>query len=176
MRKKSNFLLSMWLIVPAVVIMPMIGGYIAKSFNLMAISIAIVFPLMGLFSLWKSPRKPLAKTIVSIILVLLAIGGSSFAYRSNTVEPEPASGYDVSMNARGSFNSHTVFSLERKIFSEVSTELRERRKITASPDFTLSQTTIDNNDAVYEKVGAQNGLSANDVEKIYIKVSSHMSK
>lgn len=178
-KQKTNPLLSMWLIIPAVVIMPIFGTYLttfpSDKLRVLGAVIAVVSVLVGLFLLWKSARKTSAKAIGTAVMLLIAAGASFLTYQSKVIEAEPESGYNIALNSQGSFQSKRIFSLEYQVFNSVVNELREnKRSVSITPDESLSETVLDNNKAIYEKVGQSYGLSADTVEQIYLKVSTQM--
>jgi hypothetical protein len=183
----------MWLIFPAVVILPAIGLYLITmqpavnasdtaasgiDFTPIGWLLLVFFPLLALLMIWISPRRLKAKCTDTIIMLVLAMGLSSYAFLSNRPEPVPDGGINVKTNNQGEFVSKTVFPKEREIYNRVIRQIHEQEnKINGQagshgPGVSTPESIVDSNQRVLEDVGREYGLETDKVFDIYTKVSS----
>ena len=146
--------------------------------NLLRVVLAlIILPPLGLFMLWRSPRVLRVKIIISIIFVLLAGGAVAGIIKSGILggAQEPPGGYDVTLDSRGRYRTQEIFPFERTIFNAV---VREMRKLPAEHvsinDELTSLEMVQPERKAFQKVANRYGLDYEDVEAIYIKVSSQL--
>ena len=142
----------------------------------------VILPPLGLLLLWLSPRTNKAKTVITVIYVLLLSIGAVFFLRSDYygtwVHPRiPASGFDVSRNKQGRYAQTRVFPFEQQIFNEV---VYEEKRLSQSSNWTTEQGlaiySSDPETMAVNIVAKRHNLEPEDVSSIYLKVTSHLFK
>lgn len=158
--KRKRFWHSMWLIVPATVLLP---------------------PL-GLFMLWRSPRRLVPKMAISVFLLLLLGGGIVGAVKTDVygLRPriDPSVEFDVSMNRFNRYRTPQVLPLERKIFGEVVQEMMKVRPFERQKPVDVSEVEnpimVMRESKAFQVVADRNYMDVEDVAAIYLKVSSKL--
>ncbi|MBP6963043.1 MAG: hypothetical protein KBC96_01405 [Armatimonadetes bacterium] len=156
MRKKQPWY-SFWLILPALV----------------------VFAPLGLFMLWKSPRKSRAKAVLTILYAFFLTAGLVWAVKTDFYgryidrTPPPEDVFDVRLNSRNRYVTPEVMPFEGRVFAAVVKEMRSERP---GLDVDMNRDIVDveslgTHTRAFETVAEQYNLDSDDVQRIYRKVA-----
>lgn len=144
----------------------------------------IILPPLGFVLLWKSPRSPRAKLVVSVLFLAFLTGAFVGSVRTGlydryVLHKQPSGDvFDVRMDSRQVYVTDEVLPFERKVFSAVVRQMRTYETRVA-PDLTRDIVDLDALVAgtrAFEAVGDEYGLDYEDVQKIYRKVSYLLHK
>lgn len=131
----------------------------------------IILPPLGLLMLWRSPWTVRAKIAISAACLLL-VAVSFGIYGRIAGSAVPACGYDVKQDGRGHYRTSRILPFEYEVFGAVVREMREFRPVEVGlgADARTARTKA------CDTVAAQYDLDYNDVEAIYMKVSSELAR
>lgn len=142
----------------------------------------LVVPPLGFFLLWMSPRSRKFKTTLSVVVVLLFAAAAGVMwqteyYKNFMPQSVPASGFDVERDGRGHYRIDRVLPFERQIFNEVVEEMRRLQK-EQGPSYSQTEARAmeDPETKAVDIVAVRNSLDGSEVEAIFMKVSSKMSR
>lgn len=142
----------------------------------------VILPPLGLYLLWASPRSRWAKAAITIA-VLLLFGSLHVTfvkygiYREWIEPPVPESGFAVTRDSRGQYEIQRILPFERKVFNEVVVEIKRASKDTSWTSLQGSSIyAADPESRAFGTVARRYSLDPADVELIYMKVSSQLSR
>lgn len=146
----------------------------------------LILPPLGLILLWKSPRTPRAKLVVSVMFVAFLTGAFVGVVRSGLYarylesRQPPGDVFDVRMDSRNAYVSKEILPFERKIFAAVVRNMRtnsamEQQNVSVHRDI-VDYDSISLGTRAFQAVGDEYGLDYDDVQKIYRKVSAILAE
>lgn len=138
----------------------------------MHIILLLVLPPVGLFLFWRSRRSLWIKTWASII-ALIVLGVMVSGVWGVIVDARvPSSGYDVSIDSLGRYNTPRILEYEKEIFNEV---MQFKREHSGEPGYAMEDYRNEPDAFAFMMVAQNNNLSYDDVRAIYWKVSVLLS-
>jgi hypothetical protein len=148
--------------------------------NLLVILFAlIILPPLGLYLLWKSHRELQDKIYMTIVFAVVFIGASALLVHSGVLQryDEPIGGYDIATDQLGHYKNPRILPFENRVFTAVVGQLRKLGSNNKAISVDIeSLEDIQPGYKAYQIVGDEFGIPPEDVEQIYLKVSSHLAK
>lgn len=143
----------------------------------------LLIPPLGLYLLWRSPRTVLVKSVVSVLLIVF-LAGAAFGvvktgiYARITGSDIPPEGFCVDKDSRGHYVIPRILPREGEIFGAVVREMRrDQRMLRPQTDIEIpSLDAIQPEARAVEIVAEREGLTYEEVQSIYLKVSSLLAK
>lgn len=142
----------------------------------------IIVPPLGFFLLWLRARTRKGKIAVIVAFVIFsALATGAFfkigVYARLKGPAIPESGFDITHDSRGRYETPKVLPFEWMIFSEVVREMRRLQPEYTIPDAdTTSMEMIQPEYLAFEKVAGEHDMYPGDVKGIYLKVTSVLMK
>lgn len=150
-----------WLAVPAlvVVVLVLIGLHVLRGTSLSTWAKGVICGVLAL-------------AVIAVIGVSIGIQKGVSAVGSRV----PECGYDVELDAQGRYRTPTILPFERRVFTDVVTEMRRYGHGPAAGSYDDEDLTDYSSrySYVFEKVAERHDLDADTVEAIYLKVSSQL--
>lgn len=153
-----------------------------RRYNLETIVLSLIFvPPLGFFLLWITARSRRTRGIVlaSFVLFLALAAGVFFKsgmYSRLRGPSIPSSGFDITHDSRGRYQTQEILPFERTIFSEV---VREMQRI--PPDYggpkaePLSMEAVQPEYKAFEIIASRRDMNVDDVKGIYLKVTTQLA-